>query len=179
VLGYVGAVSLAVETYPSELAGSSILVIGDNQGAVSCINNLRSPVAEINQALRELFAISSRLRCNVQAQWVSQEELAAAGALSREADASDWGLDRGLYGRICRKFNTVPSVDLFASDTHHMTDEFFSKSCTPGCTDVDAYRVNWAKLMQGVTVGQDIAARRLTMCRNHGFALQLAYAIAC
>jgi hypothetical protein len=30
-----------------------------------------------------------------------------------------------------------------------------------------------------VTVGRDIAARRLTMCENHGFALQLAYGIAC
>lgn len=48
VLGYVGAISLAAKAYPSELAGSSILVTGDNQGAVSCIKNLRSPVAEIN-----------------------------------------------------------------------------------------------------------------------------------
>jgi hypothetical protein len=31
----------------------------------------------------------------------------------------------------------------------------------------------------GVTVGQNIAARRLTMCENHGFPLQLAYGIAC
>jgi hypothetical protein len=31
----------------------------------------------------------------------------------------------------------------------------------------------------GVTVGRDITARRLTMCGNHGFALQLAYGIAC
>jgi hypothetical protein len=29
-----------------------------------------------------------------------------------------------------------------------------------------------------VTVGRDIAARRLTMCGNHGFALQLDYGIA-
>jgi hypothetical protein len=28
-------------------------------------------------------------------------------------------------------------------------------------------------------VGRDIAARRLTMCENHGFALHLAYGIAC
>jgi hypothetical protein len=31
----------------------------------------------------------------------------------------------------------------------------------------------------GVTVGRDIAARRLTMCGNHGFALQFTYGIAC
>jgi hypothetical protein len=30
-----------------------------------------------------------------------------------------------------------------------------------------------------VMVERDIAARRLTMCGNHGFALQLAYGIAC
>jgi hypothetical protein len=34
-------------------------------------------------------------------------------------------------------------------------------------------------LYTGVTVGRDIAARWLTMCGNHGFALQLAYGITC
>ena len=35
------------------------------------------------------------------------------------------------------------------------------------------------RCIDNVTVGRDIAARRLTMCENHGLALQLAYGIAC
>jgi hypothetical protein len=151
VLGYVGAVKMAAQVRPEELTGSSVVITGDNQGVVSCINNLRSPVAGINQALRELFDISSRLRCNILARWVPREKLASADALSREPDPADWGLDIGLSAKICRKFDVYPAVALFASDSHHMTDEFISKSYTPGCTDVDAFRLNWAELLQGRT----------------------------
>jgi hypothetical protein len=158
VLGYVGAVKMAAQVRPNELAGSSIVITGDNQGAVSCINNLRSPVAEINEALRELFNISSNLHCDILARWVPRDKLAAADALSREADPSDWGIEPGLYAMICRNifdiyniiiFDTIPLVDLFASDSHHTRDEFVSKTYSPGCTEVDAYRLDWALLMKG------------------------------
>jgi hypothetical protein len=85
-------------------------------------------VSEINQALRELFWISSRLHCDVLARWVPRDSLAEADALLREADASDWKIDPVLYGKITRKFDTFPSVDLFASDTSHVAAEFVSKN---------------------------------------------------
>jgi hypothetical protein len=149
VLGYVGVVKMAAQTWPDELMGSSIVIIGDNQGAVSCIINLRSPVADINQALQELFIISSRLHCDILARWVPRDKLAAADALSREADPSDWGVEPGLYAMICRKFDTTPMVDLFASDSHHTTEEFVSKFYTPGFSGVDAYRLDCGTLLRG------------------------------
>jgi hypothetical protein len=151
VLGYVGAVKVAAATWPHLLCGSSILVTRDNQGAVSCINNLRRPVPDINEALRELFRVSSKLHCDVLARWVPREKLAVADALSREPDATDWGLSPDIHEKVCRRFGVLPSVDLFGSDTFHTTAEFVSKVYTPGCTAVDAFRLNWANMVQDRT----------------------------
>jgi hypothetical protein len=68
--------------------------------------------------------------------------------LSRETDATDWGLSPGLYAQICSRFGTVPSVDLFAPDAHHMAEEFVSKTYTPGCINVDAFRADGGKLVE-------------------------------
>jgi hypothetical protein len=151
VLGYVGAVGVAAESFPSLLLGASILVTGNNQGAVSCINNFRSPVPAINEALRDLFRIRSELHCDVLARWVPRENLAAADALSREPDASDWGIQAGLYANICKRFGVQPAVDIFASDIHHQAPEFCSRIFVPGCKAIDAFRQDWAELLQSRT----------------------------
>jgi hypothetical protein len=118
VLGYVGAAEIASQSFPEQMTGASILVTGDNQGAISCINNLRSPVQSINDSLRKRFAISARLQCDILAQWVPRESIEQADALSREPDASDWGLHPDIYAQACQRFGVVPDVNLFASDTH-------------------------------------------------------------
>jgi hypothetical protein len=82
VLGYMGAVQVAANFFPDLLRGSAILITGNNQGAVWCINNLRSPVQPINQALQRLFDITSALRCDVLAKWVPREQLQEADDLS-------------------------------------------------------------------------------------------------
>jgi hypothetical protein len=74
---------------PGQLAGASLLITGDNQGAISCINNLRSPVQTINEALQRLFDISARLNCDILGQWGPRDTIEEADALSKEPDASD------------------------------------------------------------------------------------------
>jgi hypothetical protein len=151
VFGYVGAVGVAAESFPSLLSDSSILVTGDNQGAVSCINNLMSPVPAVNEALRDLFWISLELHRDVLARWVPRENLAAADALSREPGASDWGIQTDLYANICKRFCVQPAVDIFASDIHHQAPEFCSRNFVPRCIAIDAFRQDWADLLQGRT----------------------------
>lgn len=151
VLGYVGTVQLAAQIRPEQLAGVSILITRDNQGATSCINNLRSPVEEINEALRRLFDISAHLQCDIIGQRVPREMLEQADALSREPDATDWGLTPELFAQVCKRFGVVPIIDLFGSDTHHHASVFVSRVFVPGCTAVDAFRQDWAELVQGGT----------------------------
>jgi hypothetical protein len=69
VLSYVGTVELAASSFPDELRNATILITGNNQGAISCVNNLRSPVLTINQELHRLFRISCSLQCDVLATW--------------------------------------------------------------------------------------------------------------
>lgn len=105
--------------------------------------------AWINFALCKLFNISTRLHCDVLAQWVPREEIQEADAFSREPDASDWGLHPVLFGQICKRFDCQPSIDIFASDAHHVVGSFISKEFTPGCTGTDAFRLDWGVLAKG------------------------------
>lgn len=134
VLDYVGTVELAANSLPDELKRSTILITGNNQGAVACVNNLRSPVPAINFELQQLFRISCDLLCDVLATWLPRNLLSKVDALSREPYASDWNISPGLYEQICKRFRTRPEVDLFGSDVHHMASIFVSRVFSPGCT---------------------------------------------
>jgi hypothetical protein len=146
VIGYIGAVELAARSFPAQLKETSILVTGDNQGTVSCINNLRSPVPPINAEMQRLFAITSDLRCDVIARWVPRENIIEADALSREPDASDWGIHPDLFGKICKRFKVRPEIDLFGSDVHHTAPIFVSRVFTSGCSAIDAFRLDWSTI---------------------------------
>jgi hypothetical protein len=67
--------------------------------------------------------------------------------LSRQADSSDWGLNDGLVQKICSKFDVLPKLDLFASDSWHVVDKFVSQVYTPGCTGTQALALDWRTLL--------------------------------
>lgn len=142
-----GAVELAAQAASEQLRGASLLITGDNQGAVSCVNNLRSPVHAINEAIRKLFSISAMMQCDILAKWVPRDSIKEADALSREPDASDWGLAPEIYEQACQRFGVTPGVDLFASDSHHQAPIFVSRVFTIGCKGVDAFRLNWGEIV--------------------------------
>lgn len=149
--GYVATVELAASRFPALLRGASILLTGDNQGAIAALNNLRSPVAAMNAQLRHLFDLSIELGCSVQGVWVPREQLTEADAISREPDASDWGISPALFAQICKRFRVVPSWDLFASDTHHTSGKFISKLFSPGCAAAQAFTLHWGQLVGSET----------------------------
>jgi hypothetical protein len=151
ILGYVGAVQMAAQIRPELLAEASISITGDKQGAISCINNLRSPVGPINEALQRLFDVSARLQCDIIGQWVPREMIEEADAQSREPDATDWRLAPELFAQVCKRFEVVLDIDLFGSDIHHRASMFISRVFMSGCTAVDAFRQDWAELVQGET----------------------------
>jgi hypothetical protein len=45
-----------------------------------------------------------------------------------------------------RHFGFMPTIDLFASDIHHVASKFVSKFFTPGCIAVDATKQDWKRL---------------------------------
>jgi hypothetical protein len=148
VRGYAAALAIAAQQFPLILQEAAILIEGDNQGAIAAINSMRGPVNEINEMLKGVFEICTELRADVIGRWIPRGELTEADALSREPDASDWGISRKVYESACSSFGCVPSLDLFASHAHHTVDRFVSQFYTPGCLAVDSLRLDWSQLIQ-------------------------------
>ncbi|GAQ91453.1 Reverse transcriptase [Klebsormidium nitens] len=57
------------------------------------------------------------------------------------------GGDFDVVRRIKGEFGVEPALDLFASDTWHLSDRFFSQHITPGCIAADALRVDWRDVL--------------------------------
>jgi hypothetical protein len=150
--GYAAAIDAATERFPDDVRGSSILLIGDNQGAISALNQFRSPVKEIHESLDKIFQLCIKYDFDVVARWVPRDNLLEADELSRRPDASDWGIDHNLYGQICTWFGAQPTIDLFALDAHHVVDRFVTQYFTPGCVAIHALKLDWHEL-----VGQGLA----------------------
>jgi hypothetical protein len=73
--------------------------------------------------------------------------LKAEDLLSRQPDASDWGICESLYGKICAAFGVTIAIDLFASHAWHVTPRFVSLIYTPGCYATQALLLDWRALL--------------------------------
>jgi hypothetical protein len=100
VRGYAAGLAVAAQQFPQVLSEAAILIEGDNQGGIAALNSFRSPVAEINEVLKGIFEICAELRADVIGKWIPRGELTEADALSREPDATDWGLLLGFLMRL-------------------------------------------------------------------------------
>jgi hypothetical protein len=146
--GYEGAVEVITQIYPSLIKGSSVLIRGDNQGAIAALNHLRSPVPEIHARLENLFDLCLRFDFDLVARWIPRDQLSVVDELSRRPDASDWGLTKSVFSQVCKWSRVHPSVDLFASDVNHQTRKFVSQFYTPGCSAVHAFKLPWNQIVQ-------------------------------
>jgi hypothetical protein len=147
VRGYAAALETAAQNFPERINGAAILLEGDNQGAISALNHFRSPVFEINQVLRKVFQLCCEQRIDVLARWIPRDNLAEEDALSRLPDPSDWGFCASKLHKVFQHFGRRPTVDLFASDVHHVTEKFVSRFFTPGCSAVDVTKQDWSNLL--------------------------------
>jgi hypothetical protein len=148
VWGYAAALQAAAQRFPQALRGAAILIEGDNQGAISALNHLRSPVTEINEILKGVFNLCAQFKADVIGRWIPREQLTEADALSREPDSTDWGIAEEIFRSACARFECYPSLDMFASDAHHTVRKFVSQFFSPGCAAVDALRLNWADVIE-------------------------------
>jgi hypothetical protein len=142
--GYEAAITTAVKKFPDQIHGISVLVkLGDNQGAISALNHLRSPVPGIHQSLQRVFQLCSQNNFDVVARWTSRENLAEADELSRRPDASDWEIEKSTFQAVCNWFCVHPQIDLFASGVNHVIPRFVTPYYKPNCEAVHAYKLDW------------------------------------
>jgi hypothetical protein len=124
------------------LEGAAVLLSGDNQGAVRAINVFRSRAPDVNEALQRIFEPCAAKDFDVVAQWKPREEMQAEDDLSNYRDSSDWGLRSEDKEKVLAVFDVRPAIDLFASETWHVTRKFVSLHLTPGCIAADALRAD-------------------------------------
>lgn len=110
MIGFLRILQLAAERFPEVLRGSAVLVVGDNQGAVSAINKFNSTAPDVAAGLRGIFELCSNLDFDVVAQGKPREELVLEDALSRVPDASDWGLSPAVCQDIIQRFGSQAST---------------------------------------------------------------------
>jgi hypothetical protein len=155
VTGYAAGLATAVQHFPKEQTEASVLILGDNQGGVSTLNNMRSSVPLICSVLKEVVELCSIFRLDLTARWIPRTELQEADDLSREPDRADWGIQADLLTRITQHFGVRIALDLFASGVNHVCDKFVAQYYTPGCIAVHAFKLDWSELVgneqEGIT----------------------------
>jgi hypothetical protein len=149
VIGFNKLPEATAHMLPEQVRNSTVQVLGDNQAAVQAINQFRSRASDVNDALKEIFAICVRSGFNVSAVWKPRDMLEAEDLLSRQPDASDWGICKKEFETICAKFKVKIEIDLFASDTSHVSPKFVSLLYTPGCSASQALLQDWRLLVRG------------------------------
>jgi hypothetical protein len=147
VLTFLRVLEEASTKYERLLQGGSVLLRGDNQGAVASVNQFRSRAPDVNRLMKEIFALCTEKDFDVVAQWRPREEMQLEDDLNKLPDSSDWGLRQTDRDAVLREFRVRPAIDLFASDVWHATSRFVSQHATPGAYAVDAMRQDWTELV--------------------------------
>ncbi|GAQ91773.1 Hypothetical protein KFL_008500020, partial [Klebsormidium nitens] len=129
------------------LKGSAVLLLGDNQGAVRAVNAMNSRAPDVNEALRQLFELCVEADFDVIAQWRPRAEMQEEDDLSKHQDSSDWGLGETEVRKVLIHFGVKPAIDLFASETWHITERFVSLHLAPVGLAADAMRSDWSELL--------------------------------
>jgi hypothetical protein len=88
VRGYAAALEVVAQHFTNDIKGAAVLLEGDNQGAISALNHLRSPNQGINQTLQTVFNLCCNGDFDVIAKWVPRDNPTEADELSRRPDPS-------------------------------------------------------------------------------------------
>ena len=139
------AVWLALSASPSLCLNSVIKVFSDNKTTVAWLNkgtSIRSELAR--DILFKLTEFKLTWNCQINASHIKGSANLVADSLSRSLDlCSELSLNENAFKLICKMFNFVPEVDLFASHANHKCSQYYSASPDPNALGVDALAHNW------------------------------------
>lgn len=147
VVGFQRLLESASRLFPEQIKDSTIQLVGDNQAAVLAINQFRSRSQDVTKALKGIFALCTSFDFSVTVVWKPRELLEAEDLLSRQPDASDWGISGKLFRQICSEFKVTIEIDLFASHDWHVAPRFVSLFHTPGSEASQALLRDWRLLV--------------------------------
>jgi hypothetical protein len=110
VIRFLRFLEATVQLCPNEIRNSTVQLTGDNQAAVLAVNQFRSRASDVNDALKRIFNLCISSDFNVSAVWKPRELLEEEDTLSRQPDASDWGMRQHVVEDICSDFGIWTSL---------------------------------------------------------------------
>ena len=156
VWGYCQGPMEVIRSAAGCLRGKRLLLVGDNQGAISDINKMgvkRDPAA--TGWIRELWQTCHKEGVSLTARWRPREMLGMADELSKEPDAGDWSLCRQVEMELYIKMGR-PTLDPMADQHNNIfardrqsdkpmlpPGRFFAKEDVPEAAAVDGLGQDW------------------------------------
>jgi len=133
----------ALQTFVSDLRGTTVLWQCDNQTVVWDTTKWKSRVPEINQKLRLLFLWTRLHHVTLTTVHVSGDTNKTADWLSRWVERSDWQLHPRLFHAIMKQ-RLWCQVDAFASAGNHLLPRYWSLLWSPGAEAHNFFAQNLA-----------------------------------
>ena len=146
------AVLAGLQSLCSELApGTTILLHMDAQSAYYNLGDgagAKDPTA--SEVLREIWVWLAERQLHCAVRWVPREQNEWADFASKQLLTGDWQLRPSVFDQVCRHFNFVAKVDMFASaDSHQDVPKWFSRWAAPGSAG-DARGADWESFAEGI-----------------------------
>lgn len=140
------AISLAIESFCSEISNNHVMIRCDNTTAVSYITNMggiKSIACDKVSKHIWLFCIKNKI-------WLSCSYI--PGKLNTLADHKsrkfndqlEWKLNQKVFNKLCAIWQT-PEIDLFASRLNFQVEKFCSWKPDPRSEFVNAFTMDWGK----------------------------------
>jgi hypothetical protein len=139
------AVYNVLRSFSTYVCNKSVLVRVDSTVALSYINKYggcRAP--NLHKIAKDIYIFVERNNIIISASYINTKDNVIADYASRlEQDESDWMLNIEIFNNVCKTFNFVPNIDLFATYLTKQLNIFCSWFPDPEASYVDAFTLNW------------------------------------
>jgi hypothetical protein len=141
------ATTLAVMSFRHLVpVGSDLLIRSDNTTAVSAIRRWGSRSPSIGRAIEPLLRWALRHSISLSVEHIPGRENGLADQLSRWASIrNEWGLSFSTFTLLLHRWPSLSnlSIDLFASEQHHVLPRFVTIDWCPQAQWIDAFSQPW------------------------------------
>lgn len=137
------AVTMAISAFQDSISGTEVLLYIDNQTALAVIRSGSSRSPELQAAVRELWELCDQWNVRLYPRYIPTE-WNKSDAPSRLTLTHNWRLRQPVVDEIWLCLGK-PEIDLFASSSAHVLEQWVSLFHHPNNVATDAFSLNWAE----------------------------------
>ena len=143
------ALELGLLAKGESLKGQSVRWIGDSQSAVTILK-VGSMKPRCHSVAVRVWDLAHAHDIKLSCAWMprTSTEIMVTDDLSKNFDSSEYKLSQSDFQMLCQSFGPF-CLDLFASPFSHVFKPFCSRYVCKDAVSVDAFTVDWSKLVNG------------------------------